>query len=68
MGRQFADGVYQAELNYLIQHEFVQHVEDALWRRTKLGLYLTEEQADAISQYIEQQRVKVHALPLSEAS
>ncbi|OOF30093.1 glycerol-3-phosphate dehydrogenase [Salinivibrio proteolyticus] len=68
MGRRFADGVYQAELNYLIKYEFVQHAEDALWRRTKLGLYLSEAQQAAIADYIEQQRGSVRTVPLSEAS
>lgn len=52
MGRIFAEGVYQVEIDYLMQHEFSQKAEDVLWRRTKLGLYLTQEQQAEIAQYI----------------
>ena len=52
MGRIFAEGVYQKELDYLMAHEFVRQPEDLLWRRTKLGLTLSPEEKEAISQYI----------------
>jgi glycerol-3-phosphate dehydrogenase len=44
--------VYQCELDYLIAHEFVQTATDALWRRSKLGLYLTPSQQQLIGDYI----------------
>ncbi|WP_318516959.1 glycerol-3-phosphate dehydrogenase [Photobacterium leiognathi] len=53
MGIQFADGVYQKEIDYMIHHEYVKTAEDFLWRRTKLGLYLNQEQQDHIQSYIE---------------
>jgi glycerol-3-phosphate dehydrogenase len=53
MGIRFADGVYQVELDYLIDHEWVKTGDDALWRRTKLGLYLTQSQQHKVTQYIE---------------
>jgi glycerol-3-phosphate dehydrogenase len=39
MGRDFGGSLYEAEILYLIKHEFAQTAEDILWRRTKLGLY-----------------------------
>lgn len=52
MGQHFGEGVYQCELDYLIAHEFVQTATDALWRRSKLGLYLTPSQQQLIGDYI----------------
>jgi len=52
MGRVFSEGVYQAEIDYLMQHEFSQKAEDVLWRRTKLGLYLSQEQQAEVTQYM----------------
>jgi glycerol-3-phosphate dehydrogenase len=52
MGTCFADGVYQIELDYLMTHELAKTGADALWRRTKLGLYLTQDQQQTISDYI----------------
>jgi glycerol-3-phosphate dehydrogenase len=57
MGTEFsqgAQGVYQLEIDYLINHELAVTQEDILWRRTKLGLYLSEEEQSAITDYIRQ--------------
>ncbi|MGF1758068.1 glycerol-3-phosphate dehydrogenase [Photobacterium sagamiensis] len=52
MGQHFGEGLYAKELDYMIEHEFVLSEIDALWRRSKLGLYLNEEQISAVTQYI----------------
>ena len=52
MGKCFAEGLYQIELDYLIDSEMAKNGEDVLWRRTKLGLYLTPEEQLAVSNYI----------------
>lgn len=44
LGVHFGYGLYQAEVTYLVEHEFATTPEDILWRRTKLGLHLTEKQ------------------------
>ena len=54
MGQHFGEGVYQCELDYLMTYEFVQTATDALWRRSKLGLYLTAAQQQHLTDYIEQ--------------
>ncbi|ELR64053.1 Aerobic glycerol-3-phosphate dehydrogenase [Photobacterium marinum] len=56
MGQHFGEGLYACELDYLIEHEFVQAAEDVLWRRSKLGLYLDAGQQIAVVEYIDQQR------------
>lgn len=43
MGRDFGGGLYEAEIYYLIHHEFARTVEDILWRRSKLGLHLEKK-------------------------
>lgn len=52
MGTDFGQGLTACELDYLVAHEFVQTAEDALWRRSKLGLYLSAEQQQAVAEYL----------------
>lgn len=54
LGRIFGQGLSQKEVDYLIEVEFVQCAEDLLWRRTKLGLYLSQSQQNELSEYIAQ--------------
>lgn len=48
MGRDFGSGLYEAEILYLIRHEFALTAEDILWRRTKLGLHVEKKTALAL--------------------
>lgn len=43
MGRDFGGGLYEAEIFYLIDHEFARTAEDILWRRSKLGMHLEKK-------------------------
>ncbi len=43
MGRDFGSGLFEAEVKYLIDHEFVKMPEDIWWRRTKYGLTLEKK-------------------------
>ncbi|KJY85034.1 glycerol-3-phosphate dehydrogenase [Vibrio galatheae] len=59
LGTKFSDsaqGVYQREIDYLIEHEMAVSEEDILWRRTKLGLYLNEQEKQALSDYLKSQK------------
>ena len=50
LGRDFGGGLHEAEITYLMRHEFAQTAEDILWRRSKLRLHLSEaEQAKVFS-------------------
>ncbi|AGT10281.1 glycerol-3-phosphate dehydrogenase [Paracoccus aminophilus] len=51
-GRDFGAGLREAELGWMIDHEFALTGEDALWRRSKLGLHLSEDQAQAVSDWM----------------
>ncbi|KAB0757791.1 glycerol-3-phosphate dehydrogenase, partial [Pseudomonas aeruginosa] len=37
-------GLYAREVDYLCKHEWAQDAEDILWRRSKLGLFLSPSQ------------------------
>ncbi|TCN76541.1 homodimeric glycerol 3-phosphate dehydrogenase (quinone) [Vibrio crassostreae] len=57
LGIQFsseAHGVYQVEIDYLINEEMAMTDEDILWRRTKLGLYMSESEQQAVTDYLKQ--------------
>ncbi|WOI11086.1 glycerol-3-phosphate dehydrogenase [Thalassospira lucentensis] len=44
LGVCYGHDLYEAEVRYLIDQEWVRGVEDLVWRRSKLGLRLTEDQ------------------------
>lgn len=48
LGRDFGATLTEAELRWLVGHEFARSAEDVLWRRTKLGLRLGAEAAASI--------------------
>ena len=43
MGRDFGGGLFEAEIKYLVAHEFARTAEDILWRRTKLALHVEKK-------------------------
>jgi len=53
MGRPFGADLYEAEVRYLITHEWARTAEDILWRRTKLGLKLTAAEQKALAKWME---------------
>lgn len=53
LGQDFGEQFTAAEVDYLIAHEFVRTGEDALWRRTKMGIFLSEAQRRQVADYIE---------------
>lgn len=52
LGEAFSANVYEAELRYLVKHEWVTELDDAIWRRTKLGMWLNEEEKQRIAQWL----------------
>ena len=52
LGEDFGHGVFAAELNWVMDHEWVMTVEDFIWRRTKLGLFLSLDAVKKIAAYI----------------
>lgn len=56
LGRHFGAGLTEAELGWLMTHEFARHAQDVVWRRSKLGLRLTTAQIDAIEAWMQRRR------------
>ena len=52
LGQNFGQDLTQAEVSYLIQHEFARSAEDILWRRSKLGLHMTEGEKSTLRDVI----------------
>ena len=57
-GAEVAPGVHEAELAYLHRHEWARSLDDVLWRRTKLGLHLTDDEKIAVAAWWQR-----HAMP-----
>ncbi|MCQ0986782.1 glycerol-3-phosphate dehydrogenase [Jiella marina] len=53
LGRDFGHGLYQAEVDFLIEREWARTAEDILWRRSKLGLRFAESEVAELSKYTE---------------
>ena len=51
LGRDFGGTLFEAELRYLVDQEFARTAEDALWRRSKLGLHLPTEARQAVAEW-----------------
>jgi glycerol-3-phosphate dehydrogenase len=54
LGQHFGHGLTQAEVDYLVAQEWAESAEDILWRRTKLGLRFTADEAAALQAYVAQ--------------
>ncbi|OUS39171.1 glycerol-3-phosphate dehydrogenase [Rhodobacterales bacterium 56_14_T64] len=58
LGQDFGATITERELDWAIAREWVRSGEDYLWRRTKLGLRLTDEQRTAVDGYIAEKAAK----------
>jgi glycerol-3-phosphate dehydrogenase len=52
LGRRFGPSLTEAEVNYLMDQEWVSSAEDVVWRRSKLGLHMAATEIDALQTYI----------------
>lgn len=52
LGRQFGCGLSEAELGYLVAHEYAKSAEDVLWRRSKLQLHLNDTEIAAVEAWL----------------
>ncbi|WP_017446021.1 glycerol-3-phosphate dehydrogenase [Gayadomonas joobiniege] len=57
MGIAFNPVLYQVEVDYLIEHEWVSCAEDLLWRRTKTGLLLNAGEVVYLRGYVLQKLI-----------
>lgn len=56
LGRHFGGTLYEAEVNYLLAHEWAQTAEDILWRRTKHRLHLSNAEQSAFTEWFDHTR------------
>ena len=52
LGEQFGEFLTQREVEYLRENEFVMEADDVIWRRTKLGLTMSEQDKRRLSEYL----------------
>ncbi len=52
LGEDLGGGFTEAEADYLIRHEWVSDAEDILWRRSKLGLHLSDDDKVRLDDWI----------------
>jgi glycerol-3-phosphate dehydrogenase len=53
LGEDLGAGLTQAELQYLVKHEWACTTDDVLWRRTKLGLHLKHRERARIEKSLD---------------
>ncbi len=53
LGQEVAPQLYEAELQYMRDHEWARTGADGLWRRSKLGLRLDAQQRQSVSDWFE---------------
>jgi glycerol-3-phosphate dehydrogenase len=61
LGVEVAPGLFEAELNYLREHEWARSADDVLWRRTKLGLHFSEQQRANVDRWWRQHAAQSNA-------
>lgn len=58
LGHDFGGGLVQREVEYLIVYEWGYQPEDILWRRTKCGLHMTQDQRADFAAWFEEHRLR----------
>lgn len=48
LGAHYGDDVYHAEIAYLMNYEWATGFEDIIWRRSKMGIHLSQETLDRL--------------------
>jgi glycerol-3-phosphate dehydrogenase len=52
LGRDFGAGLTEREVGWLMRHEWARTADDVLWRRTKLGLRLSRDEARGLAEWM----------------
>ena len=53
LGKDFGNGLHQAEVVYLMHHEWALMAEDILFRRTKLGIAYSKAQIQTLQKFMD---------------
>jgi len=56
LGKMFGAGLSEAEVKYLVRHEWATTAADIVWRRTKLGLRLSKAEIADLDTYLQTNR------------
>ncbi len=56
LGSELARGLTETEVRHLMENEWARTAEDVLWRRTKLGLRVTAEEAKKLDAWMKKNR------------
>ena len=51
LGQHFGQGLYEIEARYLINHEWATSADDIMWRRSKLGVHLSDNEKAAFTDW-----------------
>ena len=60
LGKPFGGGLYEREVRYLVETEWARSADDVLWRRSKLGLFLTPKEAERLAGWMATQGLAAH--------
>ena len=52
LGENFGGGLYERELRWLIENEWAREADDVLWRRTKCGLHMSEDERARVREWM----------------
>jgi glycerol-3-phosphate dehydrogenase len=52
LGAQVLPGLFEAELRYLVRHEWAMTAEDVLWRRSRLWLHLPQDATQTLDEWL----------------
>ena len=57
LGRHFGADLTEAEMRYLVRHEWARSAQDILWRRTRLGLALPASAVNDLQDAVDRKSV-----------
>jgi len=69
LGQNFGCGLYQVEVEYLVDNEWAITAEDILFRRTKIGITMSEAGIDHLESFLQEYQKtpnKPHAIEVSQ--
>ena len=52
LGESFGGGLYERELDHLVEREWAREPEDVLWRRTKCGLHMSVAERERLAEFM----------------
>jgi glycerol-3-phosphate dehydrogenase len=62
LGHLFGWDLYQREVQWLMDHEYACTADDIIWRRSKLGLRLTQEEVASLEHWMQTEGLTQRAL------